>query len=178
MVTVQANRGRAAEELVRLANADYRRRGVAVVEKVPTEWLPIRGQRDGRWQIVSAKVERPAVCDFLGHVGGHPIAFDVKEWSRIWRLHELQEHQAAFLRDWHQGGGIAFVLLVEHRTLLAHVLFWEHWEEAVARHAQGVGRATLTAEQIAALPECPSRPGNPVDYLAALDAYRGVGQWS
>lgn len=114
-----ANRGRAFEELIERANAAYRARGLAVIHKVPTEWIPVR---DGRGRISGAKVERKAAVDFLGHAllpSGRalPVAFDAKEVSRglRWHLAKLEEHQFEYLRDCSLTGALSFVLLA----------FWE-----------------------------------------------------
>ncbi|AEG14369.1 Recombination protein U [Desulfofundulus kuznetsovii DSM 6115] len=115
---VQANRGRALEDLVRAANARYRALKRAVIHKVPTAWVPIRGPNG---KIVSAKVEEKASVDFLGHLflpsGPLPLAFDAKEASRgdRWPLSKLEPHQYEYLRDCALTGAFSFVL----------VAFWE-----------------------------------------------------
>jgi recombination protein U len=105
----QANRGKALEELIIIRNQLYERDGIAVIHKVPTEWLPLR---DRTGKIYSAKVERKAAVDFLGNYQGRPIAFDAKhtmdkriQWSR------LEPHQWEFLLKWERCGGLAFVLV-------------------------------------------------------------------
>lgn len=114
MLPGQANRGRALEELICRANAAYRARGLAVIHKVPTAWLPIR---DNRGRVVSAKVEEKAVVDFMGLVktpgGPLPLAFDAKEISKgnRWPLSRLEEHQFGFLRDFAACDGLSFILL-------------------------------------------------------------------
>lgn len=97
------------EELIILANRKYEQSGVAVITKIPTEWLPIR---DHTGRIMSAKVEHKAAVDFIGNYKGTPIAFDAKHtkekrisWSR------LEPHQWEFLQRWEKCGGIAFVLV-------------------------------------------------------------------
>lgn len=117
-IVSSANRGRALEELVEWANELYRRRRVAVVHRVPAAWVPIR---DARGKIVSAKVEKKAAVDFLGHVllpgGALPLAFDAKEVSRgsRWPLENLKAHQYEYLRDCALTGALSFVLIA----------FWE-----------------------------------------------------
>jgi len=115
-----ANRGRALEELVELSNERYRQEGLAVIHRVPAAWLPIR---DGRGRIVSAKIEKKAAVDFIGHAlvpGGRalPLAFEAKEVSRgrRWPLSRLEEHQFRYLADCARTGAAAFVLIA----------FWEY----------------------------------------------------
>jgi len=59
-----ANRGRGLELMVERSNDVYRAGGEALVHKVPSEWIPIRGAA-GR--IVTAKISRRAAVDFLGY---------------------------------------------------------------------------------------------------------------
>lgn len=104
-----ANRGSALEELIIIRNQLYARDGIALIHKVPTEWIPLR---DHRGKIFSAKVEQKAAVDFLGTFRGRPVAFDAKHtkeerisWSR------LEPHQREFLLKWERCGGLAFVLV-------------------------------------------------------------------
>jgi recombination protein U len=109
-----ANRGKAFENLIILANESYRQNRIAVIHKVPTEWLPIRGQNK---KIASAKVDKKASVDFLGHIKGAsnslPIAFDAKEVSKgnRWPLNCLEEHQFEYLKDCALTGAVSFVLI-------------------------------------------------------------------
>ncbi|NHM27994.1 recombinase [Desulfofundulus sp. TPOSR] len=110
----QANRGQALEDLIKQANDRYRAQKLAVIHKVPTAWVPIRGPGG---KIVSAKVEEKAAVDFLGHVflpsGSLPLAFDAKEVSRgdRWPLSKLEPHQYEYLRDCALTGAFSFVLI-------------------------------------------------------------------
>lgn len=143
--------------MVELANAYYLANNIAVVVKVPTEWLPIRGH-DGR--VVSAKVERRSSVDFIGHVGGRPVAFDVKECSGgRWSLGQLKEHQVTFLRNWRACGGLAFILLHSVPGDSWHVLWLDEYER-LAGECRGLRQA-----EIAALPKCGSTAGCLVDWV-------------
>lgn len=103
-----ANRGKSFETIIEKINAMYRTQGIAVIHKVPTEWIPIR--RFNR--IVSAKVTRKASVDFMGVAEGIPIAFDTKDCIQTkWITSNLHDHQRIFLTDWISAGGIGFVLL-------------------------------------------------------------------
>jgi recombination protein U len=111
----RANRGQALEELIMLANDHYRANRIGVIHKVPTEWKPIRGKASGSG-IISAKVEKKASVDFLGHIstknGPLPLAFDAKETIRDrWPLSNLEQHQFEYLRDSHETGAFAFLLI-------------------------------------------------------------------
>ena len=110
MSTIYANRGKALENLIDIANEKYYRAGRAVIVKQHTHWVPIR-DRTGR--IVSAKVEHKAVVDYKGTVKGlGPISFDAKETSSDrWYLSKLEPHQLEHLIKAQEVGDICFILI-------------------------------------------------------------------
>jgi recombination protein U len=142
-----ANRGATLEDLIASANIIYRNRKEAVIHKVPTAWVPIRGAGG---KIVSAKVEEKAAVDFLGHIylstGPLPLAFDAKEVSNgnRWPLSRLEEHQYEYLKDSYLTGAFAFVLLGFWQSQRFYVLpfvelghRWDVWKNG--------GRASVKA---------------------------------
>jgi penicillin-binding protein-related factor A (putative recombinase) len=103
---VQAT-GRNFEHAIESANAWYRKRGVAVIAKVP-----VLTQVTGRG---IARVIGKGPVDWVGRWGSTPIAFDTKSTitekfhlelpkmkatKKGWRQHGGQIHQAEFLLDW------------------------------------------------------------------------------
>ncbi len=143
-----ANRGTALEDLVARANVLYRSRRAAVIHKVPTAWLPIRGPGG---KIVSAKVDRKASVDFIGHVllpgGPLPVAFDVKEVSKgsRWPLSRLEEHQYEYLRDSALTGAFSFVLIGFWESRKFFILPFAELESRWAAWKAGTGPASVKA---------------------------------
>ena len=139
---MQANRGRALEELIELANNQYLVQGRAVIHKVPTEWIPVR---DGTGKIRTAKVERKAAVDFIGAYGGQPIAFDAKETraDRI-RWDRVELHQQKFLECWHRAGGIAFVIVGFMARERFFVVPWPVWRRGLERWRDERGPASVS----------------------------------
>jgi recombination protein U len=167
----QANRGRALEQLVEIANRQYRARGIAVVHKVPTAWLPIR---DHSGKIVTAKVVDKAIVDFVGIYRRAAIAFDAKETAghRI-RWDRVEPHQGQFLDDWERAGGLAFILveLVELPLARRHfVVPWAYWKNGLAQSRNG-GSASVSVDTLEAMPECAVQATMraAIDYLEAVD---------
>ncbi|WP_422444333.1 Holliday junction resolvase RecU [Thermoanaerobacterium sp. DL9XJH110] len=162
----QANRGRPLEELIILANRQYRAQRRAVIHKVPTAWIPLR---DGRGRVVNAKVEEKAAVDFLGTYRGHSLAFDAKHCSqdRI-RWDRLEDHQAQFIEDWTRAGGIGFIL-VGFSMIRFFVVPWEYWREGILRWRYEKGPASISIKQM--WPEWEARLGGraALDYLAVVD---------
>jgi recombination protein U len=163
-----ANKGKALEQLIEIANRQYRSRGVAIIEKVPTEWLPIR---DERGRIVTAKVTRKAIVDFVGTYRGAAIAFDAKECSghRI-RWDRVEPHQAEFLDDWTSAGGIAFVLVGFTATHQHLVVPWSRWRAGWERSKHN-GPASVSLAELEKVPEyiVKGTMRAALDYLEAVD---------
>jgi len=167
MISIQANRGRPLEELIIMANRQYRAQRRAVIHKVPTAWIPLR---DSRGRIVTAKVEEKAAVDFLGTYRGHSLAFDAKHCSgdRI-RWDRLEDHQAQFLEDWARDGGIGFVL-VGFGMERFFVIPWTAWRKGLLAWKYEGGRASISLKQMS--PEWEVKSGNRVvlDYLQIVDS--------
>lgn len=167
MTSTHANRGRALEELIELANRQYQGRGVATIHKVPTAWIPIR---DGSGRIATAKVDRKASVDFLGVYRGRAIAFDAKhtDAARI-RWDRVELHQAEFLDGWEQAGGLAFIL-VQFGDDACHVIPWSEWREARDRWNR-FGAAASAAQPGLVEGGRVGRSGRGIalDYLAVVD---------
>lgn len=149
-----ANRGRALEELIVLANDRYRRLGKGVIHKVPSEWLPIR-DREGR--IVSAKITKKAAVDFLGHINIsgriYPVAFDAKEVAQgnRWPLAKLEPHQYDYLRDCASTGALAFILVAFWTAGKFLIVPFKVLEGCWRAWREGAGRASITINTIGLL---------------------------
>lgn len=145
-VSSYANRGVALENLIELANKQYRKKGIAVIHKVPSKWIPIRNKK-GR--VVTAKIEEKAAVDFMGRYKNIPIAFDAKSVSKDnrWYFRNLPEHQFDFLKDWHTGDSLSFILLGFWRTEEFFVLPFEFIKERRDIWLNG-GRASLQLEEL------------------------------
>lgn len=58
----KANRGKPFEDFINFANEKYQAKGIAVMHKVPTEFIPLRGAHG---QVANCKVERKSCVDYL-----------------------------------------------------------------------------------------------------------------
>lgn len=123
----RANRGRDFEEFINFANGKYQMQGVAVMHKVPTEFLPLRGAYG---KVVSCKVTQKSCVDYLGHFRGIPVAVEAKS-TRAVRIDfsAVQDHQADFLDDWMRADGnqLAFVTVCYGMTRFFSVP-WPFWK--------------------------------------------------
>lgn len=106
MKTSQANRGKWFETAIGSTNAAYKRKGVALVNKIPT---PISYNTRTKKAFYEAK----STVDFVGIIkGGKHIAFDTKEVD-IMRLpfDNVSSHQEEYMTNTQKMGGTAFLLV-------------------------------------------------------------------
>lgn len=130
MAKTHANRGRALEETIIYINDRYLARRVAVINKIPTPWIPKRGKSGN---IEDAFVKEKSTVDFTGNYQGIPVAFDTKETkNKSISVNALQNHQAEFLSNWSLTGGISFILVGfgdMKNTFIVPWSFWEKWKD-------------------------------------------------
>lgn len=101
-----ANRGKAFEELIEYANAEYKARGLAIINKVPT---PTKILNNGKG-FYNAK----STVDFTGTIaGGKFVCFDTKQTAQTTRfpLDNIKSHQIEYMQSIVNMGGIAFILV-------------------------------------------------------------------
>ena len=140
-------RGSTLEELINHTNDSYREKHLALIQKIPTPIAPIEIAKESR-HITLAYFEKKSTVDYIGAVQGIPVCFDAKECSAsTFPLQNIHPHQVAFMQEFEQQGGIAFIIL--HFTALdeiyymplSHIMrFWNRMEEG--------GRKSFTYEEV------------------------------
>lgn len=142
----KANRGQPFEELLRFANERYKQKKVAVVNKQPTEFIPIR---DARGKIVNVKVEHKATVDFLGRYKQYPIAIEAKHSSeQVIRYDAVQQHQADYMDAFIEEPGTIGMVVISFELKRYFAIPWVFWQAAYnARVRPGASRtARVTVE--------------------------------
>ena len=99
----KANRGKPFEDFINFANEKYQAKGIAVMHKVPTEFIPLRGAHG---QVANCKVDRKSCVEYLGRFRDIPVAVEAKhtQGARI-DFSAVQDHQAEYLDAWMEGEG-------------------------------------------------------------------------
>lgn len=139
-----ANKGATLEEFISFSNVQYRRSKEAVIWKVPTHIVPIRGY-DGR--IVNAKIEEKSCVDYLGRVNQHPIAIEAKETSKDnISFDRVEDHQAEFLDDFTEQG-IGLVVVAFSLTNF-YAIPWKFWKTARDAWEEARKKRTRKADKI------------------------------
>jgi recombination protein U len=175
-----ANKGLGFEAVLNFTHDNYRKAGLAIVHKVPTEWL-VRG--DWRRGPVPVNPLRKGPCDYLGFAkleGGRTVglAIEAKESHQANSFPFLLEwdHEVEFLRHAALHGAKAFMLIhqvvADRVWLLPGDELFARWDAAY-RGARG-GRRSIPWRDLedGAGQLVPSAPGFPVHYLPLLNGGR------
>ena len=128
-------RGSTLEELINRTNEQYREKGLALIQKIPTPITPVKMDKTSR-HITLAYFEQKSTVDYIGAVQGIPVCFDAKECcAHTFPLANIHPHQVDFMEKFEKQGGIAFFLI--HYTtkdifyylrLCELKVFWERAE--------------------------------------------------
>lgn len=163
-----ANKGKAFEEEVKIANRQYKARGIALVQKISTPWQVIRKGK----QIVSAFPEGKSTLDFRGTVRhGIPISFDCKETKdeRGLPLRNIADHQIEYMRQALGVGEITFILCyvkpLDKRYFIPGddvIEYWDRWQ-------RNKGKRGFNLIPVVDMKEIRSNSGIILDYLEGLE---------
>ena len=105
-------RGSTLEELVNRTNEQYREKGLALIQKIPTPITPVKMDKNTR-HITLAYFEQKSTVDYIGAVQGIPVCFDAKECCvKTFPLANIHPHQVAFMDEFEKQKGIAFIILM------------------------------------------------------------------
>lgn len=138
-----ANRGRSLEELMAHANDYYRSRGMGIVHKIPTEFIPLR---DRRGKVAGVKVTHKATVDFIGRWLNAPLAVEAKNTSSgAIRIDAVQEHQANDLDEWISEPDAIGLVVVSFGYERFFAVPWEFWSVAYDVRIRQADRASHIA---------------------------------
>jgi recombination protein U len=135
-----ANRGAAFEEFIRFSNERYARKKIATIEKLPTEWIPLRNSIG---KICGAKVEHKSKVDFIGRYKHYPIAIEAKNSNEDHiRFDEIQPHQADYMDQYTEEPGTIGLVLVSFNLKRFFVIPWAFWSAAYTTRVRRNDRKT------------------------------------
>ncbi|MBS4534786.1 Holliday junction resolvase RecU [Clostridium sp. D2Q-14] len=165
------HRGDVFEEQINLSNIVYKRKGIALIQKIATP-VKVLKRTGGR---ITGFFEQKSTLDYLGVYKNIPIAFDAKETNEKKRfpLKNIHPHQIEFMKEWTENGGRAFVLVsfVNHREV--YRLDWKDIEWFWNRYQQNKGKrgyASIPYEHFKLnCKELVSRDGILLDYLEGVE---------
>ena len=160
-------RGSTLEELINRSNEQYREKGLALIQKIPTPITPIRIAKESR-QITLAYFEQKSTVDYIGAVHGIPVCFDAKECQEdTFPLANVHEHQIRFMEEFEKQHGIAFLIIFFSSRNLFYYLplraLLEFWERG--KHG---GRKSFRYEELDSSYALPPHSGILVPYLEGI----------
>lgn len=109
-------RGSSFEEIINLTNELYKKKNLALIQKIPTPITPVSFEKSTKI-ITKAYFEKKSTVDYIGICQGIPICFDTKEVkNKVFSIRNVHEHQMEFMESFTRQQGFAF-LLVNFKTL-------------------------------------------------------------
>ena len=140
-------RGSLLEEMINYTNEDYREKKLALIQKIPTPITPVEIDQETR-HITLAYFDQQSTVDYIGTVQGVPVCFDAKECeSDTFPLSNVHEHQIAFMKEWEEQEGVAFLLLYYPKRSEARYLPFRDFYVFYERMKRG-GRKSFRIEEI------------------------------
>lgn len=160
-----ANRGQAFEEEVRLTNNQYKRKGIANIQKIATP-VKVLNNKGGK---VTGFYEKKSTLDFRGTVNpGLSISFDCKENNKDKRglpLSYIQNHQVRYIREAIEFGETSFILcymtMFDKRYYIPGKIVLEYYD----RWQANKGKRGFNFIPVEVMQEIKSRNGFILDYL-------------
>lgn len=137
----RANRGQPLEEFIRFANDRYARKKVAIIEKLPTEFIPLWDHRNRK--ICGAKVEHKSKVDFIGRYKNIPIAIEAKNSNEdSIRFDRIEPHQADYMDAFTEEPGTIGLVVVSFNLKRFFVVPWAFWSVAYEYRVRRNDRTT------------------------------------
>lgn len=163
-------RGSALEDRINMTNELYKRKGIALIQKVPTPIKPIKIDKEKR-VITLAYFEQKSTVDYIGVVQGIPICFDAKETAlKSLPLANVHAHQIEFMRAFKDQGGEAF-LIVYFKKYDEHYLMDIDTLEFYYNEAVKGGKTSISYEQFDKSYMISAENGMFLNYLKVVDVY-------
>lgn len=171
-MTYYGRRGYTLENIIENVNQEYKRRNIAIIDKVPTpvKVLKVKGNR-----ITSGFYEKKSTVDYIGVFKGNAIAFDAKETSIGTRfdLSNIKEHQYNFLKSWVFAGGIGFLLIsftsLEEEYYLPFYILDEYWKNSFEGGRKSIPYKVIAKDEYKIKQGVKGRRGIYLDYLQVVE---------
>ena len=161
-------RGSTLEEMINRTNERYLEQRLALIQKIPTPITPVKMDKEHR-QITLAYFEQRSTVDYIGAVQGIPVCFDAKECNTdTFPLHNIHEHQIAFMENFEAQDGIAFLII--HYTA-KNILYYMPFRQVKKFWDRGRlgGRKSVRFEELEDAFFFELKGGGFVPYLDKLD---------
>ena len=161
-------RGSTLEEMLNQTNDYYRKNRLALIQKIPTPIKPIDIDQATR-HITLAYFDQKSTVDYIGALQGFPICFDAKECREdTFPLANVHEHQFAFMEEFEEQGGVAFLVIYYTERNEFYYLRFTKLKEFWQRMKSG-GRKSFRFEELESFLQIPLNKGFLVDYIHCVE---------
>ena len=121
-------RGSLLEGMVNVTIEEYRKKKLALIQKIPTPIIPTNMDKEGH--ITLAYFDKKSTVDYLGVVQEIPVCFDAKECKEDkFPLLNIKKHQYEFMKEFEEQGGISFILIYFSKRQVAYYLNFRSLKE-------------------------------------------------
>ena len=163
-------RGSGLEEMVNFTNEMYRKKGLALFQKIPTPITPIELNKEKN-TITLAYFDKKSTVDYIGVVQGIAVCFDAKETAlKSLPIQNIHQHQIEFMGDFQKQGGIAFLLVyfTAYREVyfLPYEVLYHYWEMAKSGGRKSIPYAAFEKKY-----QIESSQGTALHYLEGINVY-------
>jgi len=163
----QGNRGMAFEQLINLANNQYKTKGLALINKRAT---PVKVLKSKGTQVLRGFYEAKSTVDYDGVYNGRAITFEAKSVSgKRFDLKNIHDHQLQYLENAEKHGAVSF-LLIEFRDTKEIFFTPLSMIRLAVKRAKDGGRKSIPIDEFQVYAtEVNQGRGVALDYLAAVD---------
>ena len=141
-------RGTTLESLINTTNDYYREKHLAMIQKIPTPITPVSVDRTQNNRITLAYFNQKSTVDYIGAVQDLPVCFDAKECQTdTFPLSNVHRHQIAFMQDFSNQGGIAFLMIYFTTRRAFYYMPLRELEKFLSRAESG-GRKSFRIEEL------------------------------
>lgn len=162
-------RGSGLEDMINFTNEIYRKRGIALFQKIPTPITPVQVNNKER-TITLAYFEKQSTVDYIGIAQGIALCFDAKETAlKNLPIQNIHEHQIEFMEDFQKQGGVSFLLVNFTAEAACYLLPFEvlkvHWASAQNGGRKSIPRSAFETQYLINI------HNGSLNYLDALNVY-------
>ena len=163
-------RGSFLEDSINFTNDLYRKRGIGVIQKIPTPITPVEVSNEKR-TITLAYFDQKSTIDYIGVAQGIPVCFDAKETAKkSLPIQNIHEHQINFMADFQKQKGVSFLIVYfsgsDEYFFLPFDVLKDFWEMSKSGGRKSIPYSAFTKEYIIR-----NEGGSVLNYLEAVNTY-------
>lgn len=162
------HRGDDTEDIINITNAEYERKNLAVVKKMP---VPIKVIEIDKGIINKAFFEEKSIVDYMGVCQGFPICFDAKETNhKSLPLQNIHQHQIEFMENFDKQNGLSFII-VNFKSFNKFLLIPLEIIKKYYYNSLNGGRKSIPYKELDQSLEIEKLKNGFIDYLTPLNKY-------